>query len=325
GAARNTGLNAARGEIVTFLDDDNTMHRNWLKSVVVSMETSDGCGLVVGAQIVMPEGGDQGLPSLRFPVRFDWPALTRYNYIDMAMVAHRPRDLRFDEYLPAFVDWDYVVRLTMEESPLLIPAISGVYETGAPARVSHGDRGTLLAELQNRFALLAGPLPRRPESDHALTTDDCTALGALIKRKSALVGRPLEILVAAKRSISSSVPWTPRTAKWTMFETPDPPSTPRDGFDLIFVDRTSRPIDLPALLSEDGLIVGIDGSVGQQDLAYPGLEFSRLIGDGLWIAAKSAPDLATVFPGSTLVKLAEQTTSLSDSETLRPTGSERQG
>src|SRR5690606_16994503 len=148
--------------------------------------------VVIGAQIVQPEPGANRAPSIRYRMDFDWETLTQYNYVDLGMLAHRYQpDLKFDETLPAFLDWDYVVRLTADHEPLVIPALSGTYHTDATERISYQYRRGLIDELRTRFS----SIPRTGRPDVAdLTRDDLgdRKSGVEGKREAGRDGRPVQ-------------------------------------------------------------------------------------------------------------------------------------
>jgi glycosyltransferase involved in cell wall biosynthesis len=141
GAARNAGLSAASGDIVCYLDDDNTMQPLWLKAVAWSFERHHGLELLYGARVKDSEAsGERGhdtLPHVNFDP-FDRARLEAGNYIDLGVIAHR-RDLpeaRFDETLKALGDWDLLLRLTIDREPLALPVVAMIYSTSAPDRIT---------------------------------------------------------------------------------------------------------------------------------------------------------------------------------------------
>ena len=86
GAAFNSGLEAATGDIVTFLDDDNMMHPEWLRSVVWAFATFPDVNALYGAHVDEDPGAQQGvrsgmLPTLESP-RYDRARHEQAKYID---------------------------------------------------------------------------------------------------------------------------------------------------------------------------------------------------------------------------------------------------
>jgi glycosyltransferase involved in cell wall biosynthesis len=139
-ATRNTGLAAARGEFVVYLDDDNVMHPHWLKGVAWAFDLYPEALVMIGARIIDDELRNQGLgrggwPQLA-PPGFDRGAIARESVADLMQVAHR-RELpgaHFDERIRVVEDWDLLARLTRDRDPLLFPAVSGIYMTSASDR-----------------------------------------------------------------------------------------------------------------------------------------------------------------------------------------------
>jgi glycosyltransferase involved in cell wall biosynthesis len=147
GTARNAGLSAASGELVTYLDDDNVMQPLWLKAVAWACERQPEVDVRYGARVTdvdRPGGGPAGgLPFLQLE-SFDRARLELGNFIDLGVLAHR-RDLPeaiFDENLERLSDWDLVLRLTESRIPLALPVVASLYTTSAPDRISRSRRGS---------------------------------------------------------------------------------------------------------------------------------------------------------------------------------------
>jgi glycosyltransferase involved in cell wall biosynthesis len=143
-AARNVALGEARGALVAYLDDDNVMHPEWLKSVVWGFEQRPAADVLYGAVLVddalrVDGRGSGALPLLYFGA-YDYHALARSNLADIGCIAHRAGlpEARFDESLREMGDWDLLLRLTREAPPLALPAVACLYTTDAPNRLSHG-------------------------------------------------------------------------------------------------------------------------------------------------------------------------------------------
>jgi hypothetical protein len=143
-AARNAALDEARGEIVAYLDDDNTMHRLWLKSLAWAFTTYPEIDVLYGAFVIddvarVNRIGSGTLPQLVLHP-YSRELLTRGNLADVSAMAHRAGlpAARFDESLVEMGDWDLLCALTAERDPLVLPAIACFYSTDAPDRLSGG-------------------------------------------------------------------------------------------------------------------------------------------------------------------------------------------
>ena len=143
-AARNLGLQQAQGALIAYLDDDNVMHPDWLKSVVWGFEQRPQSDVLYGAFIVDDTARIDGKGCGDLPKLYFWPydhqAVARHNIADIGCIAHRARlsQAHFDESLREMGDWDLFLRLTREAPPLGLPAIACFYTTDAPHRLSHG-------------------------------------------------------------------------------------------------------------------------------------------------------------------------------------------
>ena len=142
--ARNAGLAEARGELVTYLDDDNTMHPGWLKAVVWAFEQHPAADAAYGAFIIddwtRVNGPGAGSPPTLFLHPYDRETLLRSNLADISAIAHRAglAEGHFDESLREMGDWDLLVRITAHRDPVVIPAVACFYTTDAPNRLSGG-------------------------------------------------------------------------------------------------------------------------------------------------------------------------------------------
>ncbi|MFI9451766.1 glycosyltransferase family 2 protein [Amycolatopsis sp. NPDC052450] len=135
-AARNAGLAEVTGDVVAYLDDDNTLHPLWLKALAWAFGEHPEITAAYGGFVIDDIGG---LPEL-FLRRYDRETLLRENLADIGAVAHRAglREARFDESLVEMGDWDLLLALTADRDPLVVPAISCYYTTTSGDRLSHG-------------------------------------------------------------------------------------------------------------------------------------------------------------------------------------------
>lgn len=144
-AARNVALDAARGDVVAYLDDDNTLDRLWCKALAWAFGQRPDVDVLYGARIIddidrVLHTGSGAMPTIHFEP-FDRAALERGNIADMGVLAHRNGLAagRFDTSLDAHADWDLLLRLTEDTTPLELPVVACHYTSDAPGRLSDGD------------------------------------------------------------------------------------------------------------------------------------------------------------------------------------------
>jgi glycosyltransferase involved in cell wall biosynthesis len=152
-AARNRGTAAARGELIAYLDDDNRMHPNWLKSVVWAFEQRPEAEILYGALALddtsrLPDDAAPEMPRIWFE-RYDREALLTSNVADASAIAHRASltDARYDESVRVLADWEFFLRMTADREPLMLPVVACFYHLDAKGRLSD-DRERRRAEAQ---------------------------------------------------------------------------------------------------------------------------------------------------------------------------------
>lgn len=134
-AARNRGLDVATGEIVCYLDDDNTYFPDYL-AAIARRYLEPSCMCAYAAQL-WENGNDSRLTY----DRFDWHALLDQRMsIDMNVFSHRTSLYRtlggFDERLLIHIDLDLVARYTASHTPARIPTLAVRYDWASPDRIS---------------------------------------------------------------------------------------------------------------------------------------------------------------------------------------------
>lgn len=139
-AARNLALDAASGDVVAYLDDDNLFHGDWLVAVSWMFHSLPDLRVAYGARVIEDEARAVGKPASGRPMlqlnAWDREAIERANTLDMNVLAHRPSPIRFDERIAYFGDWDLVLKLSEETDPMPIPVIAALYSTSATGRLS---------------------------------------------------------------------------------------------------------------------------------------------------------------------------------------------
>ena len=124
--ARNIGLDTATGDVLAFLDSDNTWHPDLLRVMLARIEQT-GSRFAHSAV----RGTRDGVVTYRCEDG-GYDDLLKGNFIDLNAVVVR-RTLfdeigRFDENLPRMVDWDLAIRLAAVERPLLVPFLGVFYD-----------------------------------------------------------------------------------------------------------------------------------------------------------------------------------------------------
>lgn len=167
-AARNAGLDAATGEIVCYLDDDNVMHPSWLHAVADLFTRRGDVDVAYGVSLAehrLP--GDLG-PHGWWPSFWQLPwsreKLLEENVADASAMAHRRQlaEARFDESLPNGEDWDLLLRLTRDREALAVPALSHAYAmAGANHKSQEPQHRAVLEEIRRRHA--GDPASGEPE------------------------------------------------------------------------------------------------------------------------------------------------------------------
>ena len=143
-AARNHALRAAQGTYICYLDDDNTMHRLWLKAVVWAFSQRPDVdvlygGIVIDDSLRVARKSRGALPAY-YLNSFDRQRLLSDNLADIGAIAHRSgmAEAYFDESLREMGDWDLLLRLTRSKRPLVLPALACFYSTEEADRLSGG-------------------------------------------------------------------------------------------------------------------------------------------------------------------------------------------
>jgi len=136
-AARNHALRHARGELVAYIDSDNTWFPGFLAGAVAAFAAEPG--LELGYAVLASEAHVPGQLTLIGP-DFDPDFLKLANYIDLNVVVHRRALYEslggFDETLRRMVDWDLLLRYTQARPARLLPVLGARYRVRDRERIT---------------------------------------------------------------------------------------------------------------------------------------------------------------------------------------------
>ena len=152
--ARNVGIAAATGAYVAFLDDDNVMAPHWLRGIAEYTGRHPDVAALYGVSLREEAPDAWRFPWVQFEPRIDLDALRMANHVDLGALAVR-RDhtqLRFDEALTRYIDWELVVRLAASGDLVPVPIVASYYSTRASDRISRVPDPSRLDEMHRRFA-----------------------------------------------------------------------------------------------------------------------------------------------------------------------------
>ena len=117
--ARNIGIEESSGELICYLDSDNSWHVDYIACMVAVLACEKSAKVAYCGQLIFEQSVDSvsvDLRSLRFSP-FNPSLLEHRNYIDINCVIHH-RDINnsaqhwFDPTLTRLVDWDFILRIS---------------------------------------------------------------------------------------------------------------------------------------------------------------------------------------------------------------------
>ncbi|WP_188009152.1 glycosyltransferase [Grimontia hollisae] len=128
-AARNIGLEHASGEIIAYLDSDNSWFEDTLTLYAYTLSKYEALSVYTPIEVKENVSLKDKIIGRKYCRIF----LLKNNFIDINGFAHKSKLVKefggFNEKLTRLVDWEFIIRLTRKHEPVYLPIISTNYRT----------------------------------------------------------------------------------------------------------------------------------------------------------------------------------------------------
>ena len=153
GAAANAGLDAARGDYLIFLDEDDWFEPEHIQGLVKALLSNPSARAAYAGVVHTPARGSGEGNLLNDP--FDPVRLRRQNYIPIHAVLFArsllDQGCRVDESLEVYEDWDLWLQISRLTSITHIHRITAGYRTGGNSGAGWGTDPTTVQQYQERL------------------------------------------------------------------------------------------------------------------------------------------------------------------------------
>lgn len=134
-AARNFGLEQARGTHIAYLDSDNTWHPDFLATMYAALNKAPiHHAAYCKCNRFKKDATGRACLDYVLGEEFDFKKLVFGNYIDLNTFVHSKTALgahvRFDESLKRLTDWDFILKITLLHTPVFVNKILADYNYG---------------------------------------------------------------------------------------------------------------------------------------------------------------------------------------------------
>ena len=213
-AARNVGLDRARGEFVAFLDSDDLWDTLFLEKMVRALDVRPGADFAYCDYALL---GDGGLVRAAYlPVEHKlhgniWAALLGSDFLCVGAVLFRRErcdSLRFDPSLAVSEDWDFWLRLARTaqaayvDEPLLRVRVNPSGASRDPALL-YTCNLQVLANLRRDF-------PEDTRRFHPLVRRQTSNFHLALAQYYGSQHKPLAALIYGAQAAANRFPWPPR-------------------------------------------------------------------------------------------------------------------
>lgn len=151
-AARNTGIRAAHGEFIAFLDDDNT----WTSDKTAEqLRAISGCDAVICTCDAI--GDDLSKHGQNEIVKAEHLRRGEYTFGGTGVFMARSRVLKeimFDETLPRYQDWDLFIRVALKYRVVYLNKPLVLAHSGEHLRITNGVLRVPLSGLEDQFRMV---------------------------------------------------------------------------------------------------------------------------------------------------------------------------